>query len=67
MHLPSRHLIDCHHVSTTGVPLAVPCLTPDPSERHVPKVVQLLDLSGVVREEIEEEVDVAPPWAPQIR
>src|SRR5829696_5617796 len=36
------------------------CRTPDLSERHVPEVVQFLDFSGVIREELEE---VAPPPA----
>jgi hypothetical protein len=32
--------------------------TSDPSERHVPQVVQLLDFNGVVGEDVEE---IAPP------
>ena len=34
--------------------------TSDPSERHVPEVVEFLDFSGVVREGVEE---VVPPPA----
>lgn len=36
------------------------CRTPDLSQRHVPEVVQLVDLSGVIGENVEE---VAPPPA----
>ena len=51
MHRPSRRLIDCHHVSTTGAVLVAQMSpTPDVCELQVPEVTHFLDFDGVVRE-----------------